>query len=141
MTPQQITIVRHSFNLVAPIADQAATLFYGILFQTDPSLRRLFKGDMHEQGAKLMQMIGAAVKLLDQPQTLMPVLRNLGARHGGYGVQPAHYATVGGALLLTLEQGLGDAFDAPTRAAWTAMYGVVSSTMIEAAAANSALAA
>lgn len=138
MTPQQVTLVRHSFNLVAPIADQAAETFYKILFQADPSLRVLFKGDMREQGARLMQMIGAAVKLLDQPQTLLPVLRTLGARHGGYGVQPKHYATVGGALLLTLEQGLGPAFDAPTRAAWTAMYAIVSSTMIGAAEAVAA---
>lgn len=138
MTPQQVALVRHSFNLVAPIADQAAETFYKILFQADPSLRVLFKGDMREQGAKLMQMISAAVKLLDQPQTLLPVLRTLGARHGGYGVVPLHYATVGGALLLTLEQGLGPAFDAPTRAAWTAMYEVVSSTMIGAAEAVAA---
>lgn len=133
MTPQQITLVRHSFQRVAPIADQAAELFYKNLFEADAGLRRLFRGDMQEQGAKLMQMIGAAVKLLDQPQTLLHVLRQLGARHGGYGVQPSHYATVGGALLLTLEQGLGEAFDAPTRAAWTTLYEIVSRTMIDAA--------
>jgi hemoglobin-like flavoprotein len=79
-----------------------------------------------------MTMIGSAVGLLDKPEVLLPVLRNLGARHGGYGVQDAHYATVGGALLLTLEQGLGEAFTSEVREAWTAMYGVVSSTMIEA---------
>lgn len=138
MTPQHIALVRHSFDQLAPIADPAAELFYKNLFQADPSLRTLFRGDMREQGAKLMQMIGAAVKLLDQPQTLMPVLRQLGARHGGYGVQPVHYDTVGGALLLTLEQGLGEAFDVPTRAAWTTMYGLVSRTMMDAAQAQAA---
>ncbi|MEP7099950.1 MAG: globin family protein [Burkholderiales bacterium] len=133
MNRQQIDLVRNSFALVQPIATQAAALFYGHLFEADPSLRRLFRGDMAEQGERLMTMIGAAVGLLDRPDALVPVLRKLGARHGGYGVVDAHYATVGAALLLTLEQGLGDAFAPETRAAWTEMYGLVSRTMIEAA--------
>ena len=89
---------------------------------------------MAAQGTKLMQMIGAAVGLLDKPHVLLPTLRRLGARHAGYGVEARHYDTVGAALLRTLEQGLGSAFDDATRAAWTAMYGVVATTMIEAAA-------
>ena len=133
MTPDQIQLVRTSHASVALIAEPASALFYDHLFAADPSLRPLFKGDMAAQGARLMQMMGSAVALLDKPQTLLPVLRLLGARHAGYGVQPAHYATVGGALLKTLEQGLGAAFDAPTREAWTAMYILVASTMQEAA--------
>ena len=133
MTPDQIQLVRTSHASVVLIAEPAAALFYDHLFAADPSLRPLFKGDMQAQGTRLMQMIGSAVALLDKPQTLLPVLRLLGARHAGYGVQPAHYTTVGGALLKTLEQGLGAAFDEPTREAWTAMYTIVATTMQEAA--------
>lgn len=133
MNRQQIDLVRHSFTLVQPIATQAAALFYDHLFRADPSLRGLFRGDMVHQGERLMSMIGAAVGLLDRPDALVPVLRQLGARHVGYGVVDAHYATVGAALLLTLEQGLGDAFTPDTRAAWAGMYGVVSRTMAEGA--------
>ncbi|WP_213953704.1 globin family protein [Variovorax sp. dw_954] len=132
MQAHQVQLVRDSFALVRPIAPQAAALFYGHLFDADPSLRALFRGDMVHQGERLMTMIGSAVGLLGKPDVLMPVLRNLGARHVGYGVVDAHYATVGGALLLTLEQGLGDAFTPEVREAWTAMYGIVSRTMIEA---------
>ncbi len=133
MTPDQIRLVRASFDLVAPIADDAAALFYRHLFARDPALAPLFRGDMAEQGRRLMQMIGAAVRLLDQPGTLVPVLEQLGARHAGYGVRESHYATVGAALLQTLEDGLGAAFDAATREAWTAMYALASGTMIAAA--------
>ena len=122
MTPQQIAVVRASFVLVEPIADQAAALFYANLFDADPSLRSLFRGDMREQGKRLLQMIGAAVRLLDHPSRLWPTLHALGARHAGYGVRDAHYATVGTALLRTLEQGLGKAFTPAVREAWTAMY-------------------
>lgn len=133
MTPQQIQHVRASFAQVAPIAAEAATMFYNNLFAADPSLRALFRGDMTAQGERLMAMIGSAVGLLERPQALLPVLRTLGARHAGYGVQASHYDTVGAALLLTLEQGLGAAFTPEVRDAWAAMYGLVARTMIEAA--------
>ena len=138
MTPQQVRQVQDSFALVQPIATQAASLFYANLFAADPSLRPLFKGDMARQGDRLMQMIGAAVGLLGRPDQLLPVLRQLGRRHVGYGVKEAHYATVGGALLLTLEQGLGAAFTPEARQAWTLMYGVVADTMLEGALAVAA---
>ena len=134
MTPRQIQLVRTSFATLAPMAPQAAALFYANLFKADPTLAPLFKGDMAQQGQRLMQMIGSAVALLDQPAALMPVLNRLGARHVGYGVQPAHYETVGTALLRTLAEGLGDAFDEETCDAWCEVYGIVSSTMMAAAA-------
>jgi hemoglobin-like flavoprotein len=133
MQTQEITLVRQSFQLVEPIAAQAAALFYQHLFEIDPSLRALFKGDMAQQGQSLMKMIGAAVALLDGPVALMPVLQALGRRHIRYGVQDAHYASVGAALLQTLSDGLGEQFTPPVRAAWTAMYGLVSRTMMAAA--------
>ena len=133
MTPDQMQHVRTSFALLVPIADQAADLFYANLFKADPSLRALFKAPLQEQGRKLMQMIGVAVGLLDKQHVLLPALRQLGTRHAGYGVAAQHYTTVGTALLQTLEQGLGPAFDAPTEQAWIALYTLVSATMLEAA--------
>ncbi len=135
MNPQQITLVQQSFIQVAPIADTAAKLFYQRLFELDPSLAGLFKGDMQQQGKKLMQMIGAAVQGLNDLPKLVPVVQQLGVRHLGYGVRDAHYATVGAALLWTLEQGLGAGFTAEVRDAWTAVYGVLASTMQQAATA------
>ncbi|HET7793214.1 MAG TPA: globin family protein [Rhizobacter sp.] len=133
MTPVQIGHVRRSFALIEPIAAQAAELFYDNLFAADPNLRRLFQGNMAQQGTRLMTMIGAAVDLLDEPDTLTPTLRKLGARHVNYGVRDEHYATVGGALLKTLEQGLGAAYTDEVHAAWVALYRVVSATMMDAA--------
>ncbi|MBL0728119.1 globin family protein [Piscinibacter sp. HJYY11] len=133
MTPAQIGHVRRSFALVVPIAPQAAALFYDNLFAADPSLRRLFQGNMAQQGDRLMNMIAAAVELLEEPDSLLPALRKLGTRHVNYGVRDEHYATVGAALLKTLKQGLGEAYTEDVHAAWVALYGVVSETMIDAA--------
>lgn len=132
MTPTQITHIRRSFTLIEPIAQQAAALFYDNLFTADPSLRRLFQGNMAQQGARLMNMIATAVDLLEEPDALIPALRKLGARHVNYGVKDEHYATVGAALLKTLRQGLGEAYTDEVHAAWVALYGVVSTTMMDA---------
>lgn len=134
MTPEEIKLVQDSFSKVAPIAPQAAELFYNNLFTADPALKPLFKGDMKEQGAKLMQMITVAVSKLTDLGTLVPALQNLAKRHVGYGVKKEHYDTVGGALLLTLSQGLGDAFTPEVKAAWTSAYTLMATTMIAAAA-------
>lgn len=129
MTPQQKILVQQSFALVAPIAETAATLFYARLFELDPSLRRMFSGDMAEQGRKLMQMLTVAVRGLDDLEALVPAVRALGLRHARYGVQPGHYETVAIALLWTLERGLGDAFTPAVRAAWATVYWLLADTM------------
>ena len=130
MTPKPLELVQSSFAQVAPIADEAAALFYHNLFSADPSLKPLFKGDMQAQGKKLMQMIGVAVGKLNELDVLVPVLQRLGERHLDYGVEDSHYATVGGALLKTLGQGLGDVFTEEVEQAWTTAYGVMANTMI-----------
>lgn len=129
MTPDQIALVQQSFAKVKPIADQAAALFYGRLFELDPSLRPLFKGDMTEQGRKLMQMLALAVNGLTKLDTLAPAVAELGRRHKGYGVTDSMYPTVASALLWTLEQGLGKDFTPAVKDAWVAAYTLLASVM------------
>jgi hemoglobin-like flavoprotein len=125
-------LVKESFDLVEPIAPQAAELFYANLFALDPTLQSLFKSDMVAQGEKLMKMIAVAVSRLGEPQVLMPVLQSLGRRHADYGVRDEHYDTVGTALLSTLQQGIGVAFTPEVREAWIDVYGTLAHTMKEA---------
>lgn len=140
LTREQKTLVQDTWKLVVPIAPKAAELFYGKLFELDPSLRPLFKADLRDQGAKLMKTLGVAVNSLNDLPALVPVLQALSQRHVGYGVENDHYATVGKALLWTLEQGLGARATPAVLEAWGAVYGLVSSVMIEAAEAKTQVA-
>jgi len=135
MTPEQIDLVKTSWAQVVPIAETAAKLFYGKLFDLDPSLKPLFKGDMAEQGRKLMSMVGTAVNGLDRLDLIVPAVKDLGVRHAAYGVQDEHYDTVGSALLWTLGQGLGEDFTPAVETAWAAVYQLLAGTMKNAAAA------
>jgi hemoglobin-like flavoprotein len=138
MTPEQKRLVQTTFAKVTPIADVAAAMFYQRLFELDPELRALFRTDIKEQGQKLMRMIGTAVNGLDRLDDIVPVVRQLGMRHAGYGVKDEHYDTVAEALLWTLEQGLGSDFTTEARDAWVAVYTVLASTMKDAAATTAA---
>jgi len=137
MTDEQQAMVRASFAQVAPNAPAVAALFYERLFQLDPSLRPLFKGDMAAQGRKLMAMIGTAVANLHQLDSVAPAVAQMGQRHVAYGVKQGDYATVGQALLWTLQQGLGEGFTPPVRAAWTECYQTLAAVMTTAAASGS----
>ena len=134
MTPKQISVVKQTWAQVVPISDQAAALFYGRLFELDPSLSSLFSGDMVAQGKKLMSMLNTAVSTLDVMANLTPALQALGKRHVGYGVKAADYDTVGAALLWTLEQGLQEGYTEEVAEAWTQAYATLAGVMVEAAA-------
>lgn len=133
MEANTIKLVQGTFKKIAPISDQAAEIFYTKLFDLDPTLKPLFKGDMKEHGSKLMSMIGTAVHGLNNLDAIVPVVQNLGRNHVGYGVKDGHYDTVGSALIYTLETGLGDAFTADVKAAWVEVYTVLATTMKDAA--------
>ena len=141
MTTETKQLVQASFEKVAPIADVAAELFYNKLFELDPSLRPMFRGDMKEQGKKLMHMLGLAVHGLNDLNKLVPAVEHLGRSHAGYGVTDAHYDTVATALLWTLEQGLGDDFTPEVKQAWIEVYTLLATTMKNAAANDLAIAA
>lgn len=133
MTPKQVALVQVSWEKLQPAAETVAKMFYEQLFNLDPSIRAMFKGDLKEQGRKLMSMISFAVNGLTRIDAIVPGVQALGRRHAGYGVKDSHYETVASALLWTLSQGLGPSFTGELRAAWVAAYGVISNTMRNAA--------
>ena len=133
LTPEQLMLVQSSWAKVVPIADVTADLFYDKLFDLDPALRPLFPDEMADQKKKLMRMISFAVEGLTNLEELVPKVEGLGRRHATYfEVTPPMYATVGVALLDTLAKGLGDSWDEAHKEAWTIVYTVLSSTMINA---------
>lgn len=134
MTNEEIELVKTSWEKVEPISDVAAELFYGKLFEIDPTLKAMFSDDIEEQGKKLMMMINMAVNGLDRLDQIVPAVQALAERHVGYGVTDGHYDTVGEALIWTLGQGLGDGFTDDVKAAWLTTYTLLTNTMKEGAA-------
>jgi len=133
ITERQKTLVQNSFALVEPIADQAADIFYNKLFEYDPTLKPLFKGDIKQQGKKLMATLKVAVASLNNLDKLVPVLQQLAVKHLDYGVKVDDYTPVGNALLYTLKTGLGDACTPEVKQAWLDTFKVIATVMRQAA--------
>ena len=141
MTPDQVKLVQQSFAKVAPISEQAAVLFYDRLFEVAPAVRAMFPDDMTEQRKKLMATLAVVVGGLTNLEAVLPAASALAKRHVSYGAKPEHYPVVGGALLWTLEKGLGEGWTPELAAAWTAAYGTLSGYMISEAYGSSQAAA
>jgi hemoglobin-like flavoprotein len=130
VTEAQKEIIRDTFSRLKGNTDAFAATFYNRLFELDPSLRRLFKANIDEQGKKLMQILGVAVSSLNDLSAIVPAVQALGTRHIKYGVQQEHYATVGIALVWTLEQYLKTDFTLEVQDAWIAVYTLLADVAI-----------
>ena len=129
MTPDQRRLVRQTFDLLRHQTLPVSLLFYGKLFELDPTTRRLFHNDLAAQGQKIMDMLEAVVRSMDSFDATRERLRDLGRQHSGYGVEPGNYETVIAALIWTFAQALGPDFDASAREAWRLILTEVSETM------------
>jgi hemoglobin-like flavoprotein len=123
MSPEQKTLVQETWQQVAPMADQAALLFYERLFAIDTTARPLFGStDLAEQRRKLIQALTVVVRGLNHTESLVPSVAELGRQHARLGVTDKHYDSVGAALLWTLKQKLGLGWTPQVEAAWTGAY-------------------
>jgi len=141
LTKQHKAAIKRSWELVVPIADTAADLFYKRLFEIAPQYRRYFKQDIAPQKRKLLAMLKFIVKSMDWPDEawrqsvaveddLFMVVLALGRRHSElYRIPDASYDAVGAALLWTLDYGLGEAFTNEVKDAWTRVYTLLATTM------------
>ncbi len=136
MDVREIEIVQATFAKVAPQAEQTAAAFYARLFEIAPDVKPMFKGDIKQQGQKLMGTLTVVVNGLSDLDAILPVARQLGTKHVGYGVLAAHYDKVGAALLGTLADEFGDEWSPETEAAWTNAYTTLAGVMMAASEAS-----
>jgi hemoglobin-like flavoprotein len=134
MTTKQIGLIKSSWSLVAAIDPQTVgSLFYNRLFEIAPEVRPLFnRTSVSEQSKKLLAMLSYVISKLDKLEDIIEEVVKLAQRHASYGVKEEHYTVVGGALLWTLEKGLGAQWNEELKEAWTVCYVTLSSAMINA---------
>ena len=124
-----------SFDLVAPRGDELMDVFYARLFEAAPAVRPLFAStDLRKQKIMLLRVLGLLRQSLRDLDPIVPVLRDLGARHVRYGAQPEHYPVVGAVLIASMAEVAGDAWRPEYERAWTAAFDVVAGAMLDGAA-------
>lgn len=133
MTPEQVDLLRKSFDVMYPIRRDIADLCYSRFFELTPDARELFPSDMERQQIKLMDMIAALLGSLDQRPLFQSLITHSARRHARFGVQQAQYVAMGEALMWSLECKFGASFTPELREAWRALYDTVQVEMLRAA--------
>lgn len=131
-----VKLVRDSFALVSPRADEVSKFFYGMLFTLAPNAREMFPANMEVQRSRLLRALVHVVQLVDRPDDLVPFLRQLGRDHRKFGVITSHYEAVGTALLAAVKRFSGDAWTSEVERAWAEAYTIMARSMLEAAGAD-----
>ena len=130
-----IDALETSFDLVAPRGDELMDVFYARLFEAAPAVRPLFAStDLRKQKIMLLRVLGLLRQSLRNLDPIVPVLRDLGARHVRYGARPEHYPVVGRVLIASMAEVAGDAWRPEYERAWAAAFDVVAGTMLDGAA-------
>lgn len=129
ITPYNKRLVRATFWMVESKADEAAEIFYTKLFEMSPELRPLFKGNMKDEGRRMMEMLSTVVKGLNTLDVLAPLVRNLGRRHLNYGIKSEHYNMAAAALMYSLKEELQENWNEEVESAWLEVYETVSDIM------------
>jgi hemoglobin-like flavoprotein len=133
MTPEQVELIRRSFDAIWPIRRKLAGSFYSRFFELAPDAQRLFPSDLERQHLKLMDMIAAIVGALDKHELFQSLIFHSGRQHAQFGAKPSHFVAFGEALVWGLEQQFGPAFTPELKEAWSELYDAVQGEMIRAA--------
>ena len=122
-------LLRSSWDLLRPHSGAASSAFYERLFELEPSIRKLFRGDLEAQRIKLVHMLEWIMAHMEDDVILIAGLQQMGKRHAAYGVTADHYAPVGSALTHMFQHTLGADFTPDMEDAWISAYAFLSSEM------------
>jgi hemoglobin-like flavoprotein len=70
----------------------------------------------------VMNIVGSAVNLLREPESLDSTLEYLGLKHEGFAITQAHFDLMGVEFLETLKEALGVKYTKEVEVAWLALY-------------------
>jgi methyl-accepting chemotaxis protein len=130
----ELETLETSFDLIAPRGEELVDVFYARLFEAAPSVKPLFAHtDLAKQKAMLLATLVLLRKSLRDLDSIAPKLRQLGARHVGYGARPEHYPVVADVMLASMAEIAGEAWTNEIAAAWSAALNLVATAMLEGA--------
>ncbi len=123
-----------SFDLIATRGDELMDVFYARLFTAAPAVKPLFAAtDLQRQKTMLLGALVLLRKSLRDLDSIVPKLRDLGARHVAYGAERDHYPVVGEVLIASMAEIAGVAWTAEYERAWGEAFGIVAGAMLEGA--------
>lgn len=137
LTDLQIEMIRSSWEKVTPNKKHHGQLLFHKLFEIAPEMTDLFpfgddftKPQFTTHALNIMNALDHAIQNLDNPDVLIPKLRELGQMHAGFELTVKEFQHVGEALIWVLATGLGDDFTPQLRTAWGDVYAIITDVML-----------
>jgi len=130
-TEEQITRLGSSFQLIEPRLDDVVSTFYTKLFDAAPALRASFPTDMSGQKSHMNAALKLVAQNIGNLENLAEPLRQMGARHIGYGAEEAQFPVVRDVMVDSLSDVAGYAWTPQLSSDWGAALDAVSAYMIE----------
>lgn len=138
ITSTDVKLMQASWIVLAPNSMALATKFYNDLFDENPGLIHMFKGDMDKQAEKLMYTLGFLITNLERLDEIVKSVEELGRMHAkSYKVQPEHYPIVKNKLIDTIQHFMKEEWTEDHQSAWYKVISLVERTMIRGAANSS----
>ncbi|WP_208024561.1 globin domain-containing protein [Amycolatopsis pithecellobii] len=131
-----VRLIQDSWAKAEPYLPEVTQFFYGMLFTLAPATRDFFPINIDVQRNRMFRALVHVVQMVDQPDDLVPFLRQLGRDHRKFGVIPKHYEAIGTALLAAMRSQLGQDWTPEVERAWAEAFTIIARQMQEAAAAD-----
>jgi nitric oxide dioxygenase len=126
LTQKTKDIVKATAPVLAEHGNTIILRFYQRLLGSHPELKNVFNMAHQEQGQQqeaLARAVYAYAEHIEDPQSLMAVLKNVANKHASLGVRPDQYPIVGENLLGAIKDVLGAAATEEIISAWALAYG------------------
>jgi len=130
---QESVILNETFDRVCQEQEKFARSVYDLFFDRAPNAKVLFERTNWEQQKKML--VGALmlmVKNLHNPSLFRITMHNLAERHVRYGVKAQHFPPFSQAVLQSIRNQIGSAWNAEIEDAWNFGFGQIEQLMIEA---------
>lgn len=118
MTPKQIELVQENWQKLKPSVTEVIEYYFKNLFEISPFVETSLVNSTTEQSNKLITMLDAAIKLLDEPEKLQATIDKLNVKHANNPLDEAHLNSIENAFLGALEEHQGANFTATLKKAW-----------------------
>ncbi len=142
MTPAQIRLLQKNFILIEPLKAEIRQSFHRKLFELAPETRAFFTSDLEQQWHNLMfvfeklvsdelpSMLTVPVTDSGSKEVSLPGIVELAHHYAESGAGPEHFSPAKTALLWSLEQHLGEAYDGETADTWAVAFDVIAASVI-----------
>jgi class 3 adenylate cyclase/hemoglobin-like flavoprotein len=123
--------IQSTYEKIIPHLDDFTDVFYQHFFELKPALKPLFnQTDLRIQKQMVIRMIEVVVQGINNLESFMTIIQGVYQRHHELPLEPKDYRIAGQALILALEQYLGDEFTPTIKQIWLDFYESIVATMM-----------